>query len=45
MKAIILILALVGIILIATGYIKNNLPNHFSYTDDNNLKILSKKWI
>ena len=25
-------------------YIKNNLPNHFSYTDDNNLKILSKKY-
>jgi len=25
-------------------YIKNNLPNYFSYTDDNNLKILSKKY-
>ena len=25
-------------------YIKNNLPNHFSYTDNNNLKILSKKY-
>jgi hypothetical protein len=25
-------------------YIKNNLPIHFSYTDDNNLKILSKRY-
>jgi hypothetical protein len=25
-------------------YIKNNLPNYFSYTNDNDLKILSKKY-